>query len=131
MSIEEHAEIGCFSEVSEGVYYSTKDNKRQADTGMIGQLKLEALNTEKKRARLCFHDSETAIVHTMVIALAKDSLIKRHFHPKSNETYVIIDGKLQISLYEESGRRDVFLHEGGSIVFQVPAGVEHGVCSVT
>jgi mannose-6-phosphate isomerase-like protein (cupin superfamily) len=46
-----------------------------------------------------------------------------HAHPDSDELFLVVSGRLTISLREPAGERDVEL--GPQQIFTVPAGVEH------
>ena len=70
---------------------------------MLDNLKIAALNDIDKRARYCVHKSDSDIVHEMIIAFTKESTIKPHRHSDKCESYYIIEGELDILIFNDKG----------------------------
>ncbi len=69
----------------------------------VDQLKQQAFLAPLKRARLCLHHSHEKAVQEMVIAFHKDSYIRPHRHPNKTESFHMIEGKVLIAFFGETG----------------------------
>jgi cupin fold WbuC family metalloprotein len=62
----------------------------------------------RKRARLCAHPGANDPLHEMIICLARGTFVRPHRHAGKSESFHIIDGELDLVLFEEDGAiRDV------------------------
>ena len=61
------------------------------------------IRSARKRARLCAHDDETDPLHEMLICLARETYIRPHRHPGKSESFHIIEGELDVVLFEPTG----------------------------
>lgn len=62
-----------------------------------------AARSARKRARLCAHPTPEAPLHEMLICLGRDTYIRPHRHRGKSESFHIIDGELDIVLFEGDG----------------------------
>jgi cupin fold WbuC family metalloprotein len=70
----------------------------------LDELKVIALAHPFLRARVCLHESIDNKVHEMIIVAHRDGNMPAHRHPSDKpESYHMIDGKLQISIFNNDG----------------------------
>lgn len=69
----------------------------------IAYLKRMALQSDKKRARICLHRAPEDPVHEMVIAVHKTSFIEPHSHPHKEESLLIIEGSCDVAVFSNNG----------------------------
>ena len=75
------------------------------DKNLISVLKKKAKKAKNKRSRILLHTSSKAQVQEMIIALHKSSDVPAHQHPSNkSESYFIIEGKMQLEIYDKSGK---------------------------
>ncbi len=80
-------------------------------TGGIVQVKAEQLDAVKAaasassrhRARLCLHPGSDDTLHEMLIVLNRETYIRPHRHATKCESFHIIEGELDIVLFQEDG----------------------------
>ncbi len=64
----------------------------------------QALESPRKRARLCIHPAPTEPVHEMLICLAEGTYVRPHRHTGKSESFHIIEGDLRVVLFHDDGR---------------------------
>lgn len=69
----------------------------------IAFLKRQAQISPRKRARICAHKSNDEALHEMVIAISADSYIHPHRHVGKAESFHIIDGEVDVVVFDDSG----------------------------
>lgn len=79
----------------------------------LNEFKTIALNnTQRKRYRLCLHDSPENRQQEMLICTTKDDYSRPHKHAGISESHYIIDGSERIVLFDEDGNiKDTFILE--------------------
>lgn len=85
-------------------------------------------NREKKRYRLCLHDSPQNELQDMLICMAAGDYARPHKHENMSETHVLIEGSMAIVLFNDNGDiQDVFVmdREKGYISYRVNAPIYH------
>ncbi len=87
---------------SPGVYI-TEEDIVQIDRSVVELLRREAPTTLLKRARFNAHPGAAETVQEMIIALARDTYIPPHKHFGKPESFHIIEGELDIVIFEEDG----------------------------
>lgn len=90
------------TEINEEVFF-TRDAITKVSTRDIEFLKAKASVNRRKRVRLCAHRSIKDPVHEMLIIHTKDTYVRPHKHLKKSESFHIIEGKLKIVIFDESG----------------------------
>ncbi len=91
-------------------------------------------NTEKKRYRICLHDTPENIQHEMIICVTKDDYSRPHKHIGMSETHIIIKGTELIVLFDEDGNvTDSFVLdlENGYICYRINSDVYHMSIPIT
>jgi len=69
----------------------------------IAFLKQQAQISPRKRARICAHKSNDDALHEMVIAISADSYIHPHRHIGKAESFHIIDGEVDVAVFDNNG----------------------------
>ena len=86
----------------------------------IAVLRLAVTQTTKRRARINAHPDSDDQLHEMIIAIEPGSYIRPHKHPGKSEAFHIIEGAVDIVVFDEAGdiARVVSLAaQGGSTPF--------------
>ena len=90
------------NEVSEEVLYTLDPVTKVAVTD-IESLKGRALANPRERARICTHLSVDDSVHEMLIVHTKGTYIPPHKHLGKSESFHIIEGRLDIVMFDDAG----------------------------
>lgn len=69
----------------------------------IHSLKEQVMNCPNKRIRICAHENSDDNLHEMIIIIAKGSYIRPHKHHKKSESFHIIDGLLDVIVFDDVG----------------------------
>ncbi len=69
----------------------------------IVKIKLEAGESELKRARLCCHRGNEDKIHEMLIVLNNGTYIRPHKHLNKSESLHVIEGLADLVLFDENG----------------------------
>lgn len=70
---------------------------------LLDKVSLEAKRSERLRMNFNFHDSLDAPSQRLLNALEPGTNIPIHRHQNTSETYIILRGKIQLSLYDNAG----------------------------
>lgn len=77
--------------------------------------------SNRQRARLCAHPEPTDSLHEMIIGLARGTYIRPHRHAGKSESFHIIEGELEVVLFEDGGAvRDIIRmgpYQSGQVFF--------------
>jgi cupin fold WbuC family metalloprotein len=76
----------------------------------IQTLKDNCRRAPKRRARICAHPSAQDVIHEMLIAVSIESYIRPHRHNAKSESFHIIEGALQVILFDDTGMIDDVVH---------------------
>jgi cupin fold WbuC family metalloprotein len=66
-------------------------------------LKQQAQANSRKRARICAHKTNDDSLHEMVIAISAASYIHPHRHIKKSESFHIVEGEVDVVVFDEAG----------------------------
>ena len=69
----------------------------------IERVRERGIRAERKRARICAHPSVTDPLHEMIICLDRSTYIRPHRHSGKSESFHIIEGELDVVLFEKNG----------------------------
>jgi cupin fold WbuC family metalloprotein len=76
--------------------------------GDIEFLKKQLGNAPRGRVRLCAHSNAEDPLHEMMIALSRWTYIRPHKHRGKSESFHVIEGRLEVVIFDEGGElRDV------------------------
>jgi len=93
------------------VLYS-KDGITTIDKAGIDLLKQLSARNPRKRARLCAHLDPTERLHEMLIVHERGAYVRPHRHPGKTESTHIIDGLVDVVVFDDSGQVDSVIHMG-------------------
>lgn len=88
--------------INDEIYYAT-ESVVLLNRSTVEWLKERALSNPSKKARVCAHHSAEDKVHEMLIALQKGYYVRPHRHHDKSESYHIIEGCLDVILFDEAG----------------------------
>jgi cupin fold WbuC family metalloprotein len=69
----------------------------------LARLKAEATASPLGRCRVCVHVDDAAMVQEMILALRQDVLFRPHRHPNKTESFHMIEGALDIVVFDAAG----------------------------
>jgi cupin fold WbuC family metalloprotein len=75
----------------------------RAGTREIAFLKRQASSNARGRARICAHRSNEDRLHEMLIAITSASYIHPHRHVRKSESFHIVEGAVDIVMFDEAG----------------------------
>lgn len=101
---------------------------------LIDFLKQQAANKELTQSRICFHSGDDSVLQVMLVYHSTSHDVKRHVHLDKDEYIYIVEGRMTIRIYGESGEviDTMQLSSGASLVGHelfcfLPKGVVHDV----
>ena len=75
----------------------------------IAFVKQQANISPRKRSRICAHKTNEDPLHEMLIAIVAGSYIHPHKHFGKSESFHIVDGEVDVAVFDENGHiTDVF-----------------------
>jgi cupin fold WbuC family metalloprotein len=77
-------------------------------------LKREAATNHRKRARICAHKTNDDAIHEMLIAISAKSYIHPHKHLGKSESFHIVDGIVDVVVFDDEGEIVEIIELGGS-----------------
>lgn len=99
------AEPDKFQRQNDEVFY-TSSPLTAIDDADIAWLKARAMETPRRRARICAHPAADAPLHEMIIVHERGTYVPPHRHIGRSESYTIIEGRMRIVLFDEEGKID-------------------------
>ena len=69
----------------------------------IAFVKRTAAASPRRRARICAHRSNEDALHEMIIAISAASYIRPHRHIEKAESFHVIEGEVDVALFDEAG----------------------------
>jgi cupin fold WbuC family metalloprotein len=79
------------------------DSVVRIGTRVVKHLHEQAFRAERRRARICAHPSTDDPLHEMIICLARETYIRPHRHAGKSESFHMIDGELDVVLFDDDG----------------------------
>lgn len=70
----------------------------------IEQLIAEARIAPLRRARICLHPDTSDTLHEMVIALAGETYVAPHRHPRKSESFHLLAGEIEVIVFSDTGQ---------------------------
>lgn len=74
------------------------------DEETLKSLRQLAATAPLQRARLCLHRTSDDLIQEMVIAFTRESFVRIHRHQNKSESFHLLEGELQVVLFDDSGR---------------------------
>ena len=84
--------------------FTTDEDLVVVDETLIELLRTEAPASLRKRVRFNAHATPGEVVQEMILCLAHDTYIAPHKHCGKTESFHIIEGELDIVLFEDDGK---------------------------
>ena len=114
------------------VVYAPKSNIVNIDLNDISMLKAQVKASRDKRVRICAHHYTSDKLHEMVILIERGSYIRPHKHLDKTESFHVIEGILDVILFDELGNiTDIIqmgdFHSGNSFYYRLALSVFHTV----
>ena len=78
----------------------------------IAVLKEKALGNERRRIRLCAHKDVEDTLHEMLIVHTEGAYVRPHKHLGKSESFHVIEGSVDVVLFNEDGRIEDVLSMG-------------------
>ena len=101
----------------------------------LAHLKVLAAESPLHRSRILLHRSHADVVQEMVICIHYDSYIRPHRHPTGKaESYHIIEGELQVNIYNDTGKDRTTFRLGGTsrnVMYRLAGGIYHQPLAVS
>jgi cupin fold WbuC family metalloprotein len=88
---------------NEEVYFAT-DPIVKVGREDIELLKQMALDTRRRRVRLCAHQEVDEPLHEMLIVHTKEAYVRPHKHLNKAESFHLIEGMVDVVFFDESGK---------------------------
>ena len=86
--------------------FHNQDNILEVREEWLNRLKQEAKESERSRARLCLHMSESDSIQEMLIVFCRDAQIKPHRTLNKSESLSVLEGELRIIMFHDTGSVD-------------------------
>ena len=88
--------------------------------------------SERKRHRFCFHQNPDVMLHDIIISYDKNSYIPPNKHIGKPETLVILQGRIQVFLFNDNGKCIRALNLGPMqsdlpFILRIPPNTWHGL----
>lgn len=100
------------------------------DEKLIKKVTDEAKQSPRLRMNYNFHQSLQDKCHRFLNALEPGTQIPVHHHPTKDETFVILKGKVRVSIYNDNGeilQTCIISQEEGNYGVNIPKNTWHGV----
>ncbi len=78
----------------------------------VAWLKTQAGQNERKRIRLCAHNSVDDSLHEMLIVHTHDTYVRPHKHLNKSESFHVIEGRVDIVLFDNDSNITDLIHMG-------------------
>jgi cupin fold WbuC family metalloprotein len=82
------------------------------DTELVEELKRRAWTAPHRRFRLCLHHSPADAVQEMIVVHCRENYSRPHRHPGLASTCLILEGTMDLYLFEDDGSIREVLHLG-------------------
>ena len=121
-----------FRKINDEVYYAERAIGT-VDPKTIAFLKQKAVETGRRRSRLCLHADSDAHFHDMIIVHTDETVVPPHKHLKRDESLHVIEGRAELILFDEEGRETARYEIGTEssatpFLVRIPAGQYHSLC---
>ena len=100
------------------------------DRRLLDTVLAQAAESPRLRMNYNFHESLDSKAQRLLNALLPGTVLPVHRHRFTSETYVLLQGKMKVSFYDDNGEKiEEFLLDvtTGDYGLQIPRGVWHGI----
>jgi cupin fold WbuC family metalloprotein len=92
--------------------FVTDDEIVQVDRSVVDMLREAAPGAPLKRVRFNAHGGAGEVVQEMILAVSRDSYIPPHKHPGKSESFHIVEGEVDVVLFDDGGQIREVVHLG-------------------
>jgi len=115
--------------ISDDVYIANEDII-QIGIEEINFLKEKVVFSKRKRVRVCSHKCDDSPIHEMLICISSDSYIRPHKHVNKIESFHIIEGMVDVIVFNDEGAIEKILSLGDisthkKFYYRLPEGKFH------
>lgn len=120
------SKLAWFDEKAKSLSYFCKELPVCVSQKTIRELKKIGL---KKNARFCLHSSPQSDFHEMLILEHQGKYYRPHKHAKKGESYHVIEGRLGVFVFDESGNvTDAkLLTSHGNFMYRIGGNMYHAI----
>ncbi|MEO5336316.1 MAG: WbuC family cupin fold metalloprotein [Magnetospirillum sp. WYHS-4] len=101
----------AYVRITEEVLYTTLAGTH-VDEADVAALKTMAATNARRRIRLCAHPGVEDSLHQMLIVHARGNYVPPHRHPGKSESYHMVEGDLDVVIFDDAGRIESHLTLG-------------------
>ncbi len=107
--------------------YVNDSRTLKVDREYIAYLKLLAQQNSDRKCTMCLHDDIRSHTHEMVNVYPKGMYVCPHSHPFKSETKILIEGKMQVYIFDDDGTIiDKFVMDrDGIFTYRMDKGIIH------
>lgn len=107
--------------------YVNDSRTLKMDREYIAYLKLLAQKNRDRKCTMCLHNDIRSHTHEMVNVYPKGTYVCPHSHPFKSETKIMIEGKLQVYIFDDDGTIiDKFVMDrDGIFTYRMDKGIIH------
>ena len=100
---------------------------------IIEELKILSIDLGRKDLRICLHNDRESKLHNMINLTYKNNNNIPHKHKYKSESYHIIEGRLLITIYDNSGKTTdmLLLDSKNNFLFRIGKDIFHTAVSDT
>lgn len=91
-----------YNKINDEVYYACESNFSLSSEN-IKFLVNVAINSERKRARICIHKENESHLHEMFIAKLKDTFVRPHQNHNKCKSFEVLDGEMDLVIFDNNG----------------------------
>ncbi len=84
------------------VYADYEDGISHLASDRVAMERENAHQLDTKRSRICFHRDSKDPIHEMMITFHKDTYVRPHKHLSKTESYLVIDGEIEIVFFDDN-----------------------------
>ena len=94
---------------------------------VIKKLKNFSKQNQNLNVRICLHRSKKVKMHNMIVLLNKKNKSTIHSHHDTDEVYQIIQGKMQVNVFNKKGKkiRTFTMSQKNNFLLRINAGIIH------
>ena len=109
-------------------YLHVNDNNvLKVDKEYITYLKSLAGKNADRKCTMCLHNDIRAHVHEMINIYPQGAYVRPHSHPFKTETKIIIEGKMQVFIFDSNGEivDEFVMEKDGISILRLNKGIIH------
>ena len=103
------------------------DIKLKLDWDYIERLKSTATGDQEHKCMMCLHNDIRSHVHEIINVYPEGAYVRPHYHPFKTETKIMIEGKMQVVVFDQMGEiiDEFVMNKDGIFIFRLDRGIIH------